>query len=70
MPTAMELVHAADSIMVTGATLRGPLNWEAKREKIASLYLNHSVKQIKELMEVDGFFAGFCAVLSQTGYLT
>jgi hypothetical protein len=40
------------------ATPTGPLDWEAKKEKILSLYLDHSVKQVKEIMERDyGFSA-------------
>jgi len=57
----MEYVNAAvstsDTVVVMDATLAGPLDWEAKREKIARLYLNHSVKQIKKYMEDEGFFA-------------
>jgi hypothetical protein len=40
------------------ATPTGPLDWEANREKILSLYLDHSVKQVKDIMgQQYGFFA-------------
>jgi hypothetical protein len=40
------------------AATTGPLDWEAKRETILSLYVDHSVKQVKEIMEQKyGFFA-------------
>ena len=40
------------------ATLPGPLDWTARREKITRLYPNHTVKQIKKVMEdEDCFFA-------------
>jgi hypothetical protein len=32
------------------ATPTGPPDWEANREKILSLYADHSVKQIKNIM--------------------
>jgi len=57
----MEQVNATVSMSATVAVadsrLVGPLDWEANREKIARLYLNHSVKEIKMVMEKEGFFA-------------
>jgi hypothetical protein len=51
------IVSTSASAEVVDATLAGPLDWEAKREKIARLYRKYSVKQIKKLMEDEGFFA-------------
>jgi Clr5 domain len=53
----MEDAKATTSSMVLDVTVTGPLDWEAKREKITRLYINHSVKQIKEVMKADGFLA-------------
>ena len=57
----MEYINATVSTSATDvavvARLPGPLDWEAKREKIARLYHNHSVKEIKKVMEDEGFFA-------------
>jgi hypothetical protein len=59
--TLMEYANGTETTsataMVVDATLAGPLDWEAKREKIVRLYFDHSVKQIKKIMEDEGFSA-------------
>lgn len=57
MEYTKDTVSTSTTVTVVAATLVKPLDWKAKREKIARLYFNHSVKQIKRFMEDEGFFA-------------
>jgi hypothetical protein len=57
MEYANALISTSATATAMAAMPAGPLDWNAKRERIARLYLNHSVKQIKKIMEDEGFFA-------------
>jgi hypothetical protein len=52
--------HANATVPMSATTHAGPMDWEANRERIVGLYLDHSVKQIKQIMEVGGFLARYC----------